>query len=149
MGRAKKKNLSAPRGLIPHSLSSPVRVLTERVGELANFSDSLKQKRSCAAILAKKYAESHQKLRNVYNAMQGRELTEAECDAVFFILKGIKNERSEPFELGRESTREPGTLGLVGAHPEPESDGPDLEDDERDPGDSDGLVRSEEDDSCL
>lgn len=69
--------------------SSAVRFPKERIGELAILPCPAANKRSCAAILAKKYFSVNQFLRNIYSAMQHRELTEKECDAVFRTIEGL------------------------------------------------------------
>lgn len=91
------------------SLNSPVKILTHRIGELANLPDPWEHKRSCAAILAKKHQDKNQRLRNIYNAGHKRELNPDEVAFVFAFMEGLKN-GSIPAELAGGDCSHGGTL---------------------------------------
>lgn len=75
------------RGTIKHAeMCSEVRILTHRIGEVQNLADPVLQRRSCAALLAKKYAREHFRLGQIYSALKKRELTDGECADVERIL---------------------------------------------------------------
>lgn len=96
--------------------NGPVRILTHRVGEVANLADPVANQRSKAAILAKKYFEQSQKLRNIYNASQKRELKPEEVATVFAIWENLKNGLFET-ELAGTGSEPPGGLDPTGGGP--------------------------------
>ena len=107
--------------------NGPVRILSHRVGELANLPDPETQRRSCAAILAKKHCEHSQRLRNIYNAMARRELTLDEIDSVFAIIRSLYGHDSEPGEIKPARTDDDGWIspGVGGGCPSPDNPEPD------------------------
>lgn len=143
------------------SLMGPVKVLLERRGELANLPDPEEQRRSCAAILAKKYQDVSQRLRNIYNAMHRRILSEQECADVFRIVArlGVQDGNSEgsgspweqPFqdEHAGAGGGEPEPVGLESGCPGPDEDEPGEFDGEPDPEGDASLALGEEEDTCL
>lgn len=78
-------------------MNGPVRILTERIGEVANLSNPAEQMRSCAAILARKYGSVNQRLRNLSYQAGQRELSEHECWDVFRIVGGLGREPGRIF----------------------------------------------------
>lgn len=81
--------------LLVDSMSSPVRFPKERIGELANLPDPVEQRRSQAAILAKKYSTEHYRLAQIYSRISRDFLSEAECNDVFRIVGGLLGSKSE------------------------------------------------------
>lgn len=131
----------------------PVRMVPERVGEVANLPDPWENSRSKAAILAKKHQEKSQKLRNIYNASQKRELNQEEVASVFAIWEGIRNGAGGHFE-----NELAGGGGELGGALGPSRDGPQCEDPQEGGGDggddedlASGMAGPEEDegDPCL
>jgi len=143
------------------SLMGPVIRIEARIGEIANLPDPEEQRRSCAAILAKKYQDRSQRLRNLYNAMHRRILSEEECADVFRIVanfggwngntEGTGPAEEQPFEEDDAGAGggewEP--VGVGGGCPGPHTDEPGELDGEPDPECDAGLAVGEEEDSCL
>jgi hypothetical protein len=90
LDRALARRVIVMAGILFRPENGPVRILTERIGEVANLSNPYDNRRSIAALLAKKYFERHQRLRNIFNAGQGRELTEREVNEVFELWGRIR-----------------------------------------------------------
>lgn len=143
------------------SENGPVRRVESEVGKVVNLPDPWQNQRSKAAILAKKYQEENQKLRNIYNASQKRELTEPEVASVFAFMgweyenhEGSGNPYESPFsadDLAGDGSGDGGSVEEPGGCPAPEYDDQGLHDD----GSGEDMARCvagpEEDqgDSCL
>lgn len=147
--------------LLRDSLMGPVVRLEARIGEVANLPDPWDQWRSCAAILAKKYQDTSQRLRNIYNAMQRRILSEEECADVFRIVEGlgVKDGNSEgtgspwkrPFteDVAGAGGGEWEPVGVGGGCAHEDEDEPGEPDGEGPEADPSGLAEREEEDECL
>lgn len=149
--------------LFKDSMIGPVRVIEERLGEVVNLKDPEEQRRSCAGILAKKYFLCHQVLRNIYNAMQRRLITDKECAVVFRIVGELgvdaKTSASAGHNLGktanknaaaeRASSKSRLPLAADRGCPEHEDNDSEREYECESDGDSDCLAGPEEEDSCL
>ena len=100
------------RGTIKHAeMCSEVRILTHRIGEVQNLADPVLQRRSCAALLAKKYAREHFRLGQIYSALKRRELTDAECADVERILRDWNSATGR--RVGAQGNVGPGGAGDV------------------------------------
>lgn len=151
-------------------MSGPVRFLEHRKGEIANLADPEMQMRSCAAILARNYRGTSQKMLDLYNSSLKRELSGAQCALVFALVGQLgKDGRygdvflpvGVPADAGRYGARVPEAAGeadapgegdgvgeIPGVHPGP------AESDDLEPLPEPGLVPGslagpEEEDSCL
>lgn len=77
---------SGKRGEEIPEFCSEVRRLTDRVGEVLNLKDKESQRRSLAALLAKKHWKPRTQLSRLYSLSKTRELTLKECLDVFRLV---------------------------------------------------------------
>lgn len=133
--------------LLKDSQSSPVRFPKERLGEVVNLANPEEQRRSVAAILAKKYKETNQALKNVYNASISRELSEKECSLVFRIMEEMDGRIKGRLEAQPAGDSGAGSesLGVDAGCAQPYPDQPDLPPSEPDSEDSASVADEVED----